>query len=365
MNHLTKILFLFSFIAVVGNIAAKPALSQTASPTFSTHYEYYEKVPTDPASLAVIITPQDLGGREIYGVQAYYQTDQYQLPTPFLSNFNINFQGWGSGDWTCDIGQKSLSCHGGTALETGKKTIIAMYFSDNITPPDSIVTNILDSKGELIKVLEIGSTPSSTNQEPSKEPLKESPKDEVAVPPTTGSVTETKEDQQVQSGKQFEFTSWVSLGAIVATSAIALFAIYLIRLKKLLQRKKIKINKPCPTCNGTGKIKITQESEIVKCPNCQNVSAKRCPHCGGTGKMNEAGQLAPPTTREALDFLPPCDWCRGTGWKDGAVKKMVPYFTGAACTICKGRGYTVQKREPPIVREETCPTCKGKGVIPA
>lgn len=198
--------------------------------------------------------------------------------------------------------------------------------------------------------MEIGPTSSLTNQEP-----------------TTKSVTVTKEDQQVKTGKQLKFTSWGSLGTIVATSAIVLSAVYLIiRIKKLPRRKKRKMSKQCPTCNGSGKIKIEQESEIVKCPNCKDVPTKRCPHCGGTGKMSEAGQLAVPQTREALEMLPPCDWCRGTGFKDGAIRKMVPgYFRGAACTICKGRGYTVQKLEPPIVREETCSTCEGKGVVPA
>jgi hypothetical protein len=366
INYLIKILFLFFLILAGWNIAAEPALSQTASPTFNTFYENYEKNPTEPASLVVIIIPQDLAGKEIYGVEAYYQTDQYQLPAPFSSNFNINFQGWGVGDWTCNIGQKSLACQGGTALKSGKKTIVAMYFSDNIVPPNQIVANVLDSNGGLIDTIKVGSTPALTNQESLKEPIKESSKEEVTGRATAESVKVIEGDQPVQIEKQLKAISWGAVGAVVATSAVVLSVGYLIiRIKKLLRRKKGKTSKQCSTCRGTGKIKkLVEQEKQVKCPNCQKVPFERCPYCGGTGKSSEAAQWAMPKSKEEMKFLPPCDWCEGTGFKLGGAKKgMIPPFTGAKCTICKGRGYTVQKQR--IEKEEICPTCKGKGAVPA
>jgi hypothetical protein len=368
MNQLTKILFLFFLILVVGNVAAEPALSQTARPTFSTHYEYYKELPTEPASLVVIIIPQDLGEEEIYGIEAYYKTDQYQLPIPTYSNFNVNFQGWGVGDWVCDIGQESLICRGDTALEIGKKSIVAMYFGDNITPPDNVVVNVLNNNGESVDKIEVGSTPSSTTD---KEPSSVLPKEEPAAQPTAGNVPATEVNQQAENKKETETSStpWIDVGMTIATpiSVAALIALawHFIIYRRWPTRRKKKTSKPCPTCNGTGKIKkwIEQE-EKVRCPNCQNVPFERCPHCGGTGKSNEAAQWALPKSQAEMKFLPPCDWCQGTGFKMGGhMKGMIPPFTGATCVNCKGRGYTIQKKQKE--KEETCPTCKGKGVVPA
>jgi len=358
MNHLAKIIFYVFIISVGLNITIKPVLSLTADPTFNTRYEYFEKLPTDSASLVVMITPQDLMGREIFGIEAYFQTEQYQLPLPFYSNFNINFQGWGLGDWVCEIGQEALRCQGKTALEVGKKTIVAMYFSDNITPPDYVVTKVLDLNSEVVVAMDVGSA-TSLSVEPEKPSEGEAAQPSTEALKSTNSVSSTEDNQ-----KEIKFVSWSNLTGIAAALAIFSSAFFIIRHKKLPRRKRKKKNKPCPTCNSTGKIKIIrEEEEIVKCPNCQNVPAKRCPHCGGTGKMSEAGQLAVPKTREALEIMPLCDWCRGTGWKGGAIKKMTPcYFTGAACTICKGRGYTIQKKQ--VEKLETCPTCKGRGVVP-
>jgi hypothetical protein len=346
----------FKYIFLIFGFVICPGFVFASSQALEVQYEYFSELSTDPASLVLMITPQDLIDVEIHGIEAFFHTNEYKLPTPYYSNFNVNFQGWGMGDWNCNIATESLQCFGNTALENKKKTIVALYFENDVTMPDYIKTNILDENKEVADSFNTGSK-IKTRLIGDTETAEATKSDGSDNTPQTINL--------VSAGAQTGTLTLRTAATVAIATAVVLPAAYFVGRKKLPKRKKRrKTNRQCTTCSGSGKVKTFKDvEEIVKCANCKNVPFERCSRCAGTGKSNESIQSAPPASQAEMKFLPPCDWCGGTGFKQGSsLKEMIPAFTGAKCTVCKGRGYTVQKKR--VEKEEMCKMCNGKGTIP-
>jgi len=126
-----------------------PATTPTKSPSFITKFQKY--VTDNVTQMSVVVTPEDLAGQIVTGIEITLVGRGYTLPAVLRTSLNINDEGWNKNDWQCNVVGSAMRCSGATMLEKGKHTVVGLDFDAPIdTPPEFLNAKLLTSDGSVV-----------------------------------------------------------------------------------------------------------------------------------------------------------------------------------------------------------------------
>ena len=102
------------------------------------------------------ITPRDLAGQTITGIEVDLSTREFSIPMVTMGNVNLNGIGFYKADWQCPTTSSIFRCFGKNKLIEGEKSTIVLNFSSAsaiANPPPYLNVKLLDdSEASVVKM---------------------------------------------------------------------------------------------------------------------------------------------------------------------------------------------------------------------
>lgn len=134
--------------------ATQPGTDLKKTPSFETKYGKY--VTDNITQFSLVVTPKDLAGKTIAGIEIALAQSTYSLPSVDRTTFNLNEAGWYKADWQCNNTGTVLRCTGSDVMQEGKHSVVALDFNALIdTPPAVLNAALLNVNGETVADVEI------------------------------------------------------------------------------------------------------------------------------------------------------------------------------------------------------------------